>query len=703
MKKSLLILFLFVYSFVLGQQSKPDPVKPTYKPFVISSDTLKKYDISPFIQFIADTANQYSIEQVSSLAFANKFIPVANRIISKTHWMRFTIKSNLNYDKEWLLSIEGNNESIYLVYIPDVTGKIIVKKLGNIPLKERDFKHGGVTAINCLFRGEQEQTIYVKRTSDDKESLWAAVELKNKDTVLENMSNTRLINGIFLGIFLIMIIYNAILYISIKERSYLYYVLYIFFFALFIISATGLGFEFLWSNHPYWSNYIKGIAVISFLNFYVGFGKTYLNTKKHLLKWNKAIDIQIIGLSISAGLMFIIDRMPDWVQGIMGTMLVVFAVSSFIILLIPAILCIRKGISHARYFLFGNIMVVLGAGLMLFSAIAGVPSLAGISMYMGVTMEIIIFSIGIGAKVNGLTKDKVKAQEETIAQLEENEKLKDKVNRELEQKVSERTAEVVKQKEIIEEQNKEVTDSINYAKRIQQAKLPKKEEIYSAFPNCFVLFKPKDIVSGDFYFFHKNKQSVFIAAADCTGHGVPGAFMSMIGSERLEDAVSQSMDTSEILNLLNKGIKTSLRQSDSDESTRDGMDIALCSVDTVNYIVKYAGANRPLYIIRKGQTEIEEIKATKKAIGGLTVNDQHFDTHELKLQQGDTFYISTDGYADQFSGQDKKLTTKKFKQILIDIQDKTMQEQEIYLDNFIENWKTGIEQIDDILVIGVKL
>lgn len=265
-------------------------------------------------------------------------------------------------------------------------------------------------------------------------------------------------------------------------------------------------------------------------------------------------------------------------------------------------------------------------------------------------------------------------------------------------------SEVEKSKYIIEEKNKDITDSITYAMRIQQAKLPNKEEIYYSLPTSFILFKPKDIVSGDFYFFRKTDQCIFIAAADCTGHGVPGAFMSMIGSEKLEDAISQSMDTSVILKQLNKGIKTSLRQSDSDESTRDGMDIALCSVDTQNFIVKYAGANRPIWIIRNGPTEIEEIKATKTAIGGLTEDDQHFDTHEIKLQKGDTFYICTDGYADQFSGNDeKKLMTKKFKEILLNIQGKSMQEQEQYLDNFIENWKAGTEQVDDILVIGVRL
>ncbi len=194
-------------------------------------------------------------------------------------------------------------------------------------------------------------------------------------------------------------------------------------------------------------------------------------------------------------------------------------------------------------------------------------------------------------------------------------------------------------KKEIEEKNKEIIDSINYAKRIQQAKLPQKGEIYSSLPNSFILFKPKDIVSGDFYFFHKNNNSILIAAADCTGHGVPGALMSMIGSEQLNDAVWKSRDTSEILKHLNKGIKISLRQSEHDESTRDGMDIALCSVDTKKCIVNYAGANRPIWIIRNGQTEVEEIKPTKTAIGGLTEDNQHFDTHEIKLQQGDTFYI----------------------------------------------------------------
>ena len=262
---------------------------------------------------------------------------------------------------------------------------------------------------------------------------------------------------------------------------------------------------------------------------------------------------------------------------------------------------------------------------------------------------------------------------------------------------------LIAQKKITEAKNKEIQDSITYAKRIQSAKLPDKNEINKALPNSFVLFKPKEIVSGDFYYFHKNETNVFIASADCTGHGVPGAFMSMIGSEKLDDALSKTTDTSKILSLLNKGVKLSLKQSDSYESTRDGMDIAICSIDTDARIVKYAGANRPIWIIRNGQTVVEEIKATKKAIGGFTQDSQHFDSHEIKFEQGDTFYISTDGFADTFGKGGKKLMTRGFKEILLSIQDKSLKEQEQHLDRFIEDWKGGTEQIDDILVIGVRL
>lgn len=261
----------------------------------------------------------------------------------------------------------------------------------------------------------------------------------------------------------------------------------------------------------------------------------------------------------------------------------------------------------------------------------------------------------------------------------------------------------------LEQKNKEVMDSIHYAKNIQTAFMPERSELQDLFPESFILYKPKDIVCGDFYWLKKTQNKVILAVADCTGHGVPGALMSMIGSQKLNDAVLNSTNVSEVLGQLNVEIKTCLRQSEETDSSKDGMDIALCAIDYITAangqrVLEFAGANRPLFIIKKSSKEIIEIKATKKAIGGFTDTDQHFDIHHVSMQKGDTFYMFSDGYADTFGGpSDKKLMTKKFRQMLLDTQHLPMKAQGQYLDEFIENWKSGTEQSDDILVMGVRL
>ena len=256
----------------------------------------------------------------------------------------------------------------------------------------------------------------------------------------------------------------------------------------------------------------------------------------------------------------------------------------------------------------------------------------------------------------------------------------------------------------LETAQKDISDSINYAKRIQNAMLPDIALLSNSFPESFILFKPKDTLSGDFYWFKEDEDTFLLAAADCTGHGIPGALMSMIGIGKLNNAALKTKEPSEVLKQLNKSIEVALCQSSLYEHSHDGMDIAVCSIDKENKTLKFAGANRPLWIIRHGQSEIEEIKGTKKAIGGLrTMLNPNFDSHEIKLQQGDTFYIFSDGYADQFGGErQKKLMTKRLKQILLSIRHLPMPQQENFLNSFIEEWKAGEEQVDDILILGVK-
>lgn len=291
---------------------------------------------------------------------------------------------------------------------------------------------------------------------------------------------------------------------------------------------------------------------------------------------------------------------------------------------------------------------------------------------------------------------------------------KKKANRLLEQQ----SLEIINQKQeieakskLIELKNEETEQSILYAKRIQHAILPPHNEIQQYLNDYFILYKSKDIVSGDFYFFSDKYANeggrVYIASVDCTGHGVPGAFMSMIGYEKLKDAVDLATEPGKILTELNKGVKSALRQSSEANSTRDGMDLSLCAIPVKSNgttTISYAGANRPLWIIKKDSALVEEIKATKVAIGGLTHDSQEFEQHDIHLQKGDTIYMFSDGYADQFGGpKKKKLMTGKFKDIILSIQHLSIKEQHDYLNNFIEKWMDGSEQVDDILVIGVKV
>ncbi len=276
---------------------------------------------------------------------------------------------------------------------------------------------------------------------------------------------------------------------------------------------------------------------------------------------------------------------------------------------------------------------------------------------------------------------------------------------ELEEKVRDRTAKISKQKEMIEEQNKHITDSIRYAKRIQNAILPPDSYVQSTVPNSFILYRPKDIVSGDFYWLKVIDKKVIIAAVDCTGHGVPGAFMSIVGSNQLNHAVNvvDARKPSDILDALNQGVTNTLREKSSDSSVRDGMDIALCSIDYENLKVQYAGAYNPLYLVRNN--ELIQYKADKFPIGQSGSEEfKKYTNNEVDVQKGDTLYIFSDGYADQFGGpRERKFMYKAFRNLLTEISNEPIDKQEEILDKTINEWKGDLEQIDDIIVIGIKI
>ncbi len=265
------------------------------------------------------------------------------------------------------------------------------------------------------------------------------------------------------------------------------------------------------------------------------------------------------------------------------------------------------------------------------------------------------------------------------------------------------------QKEIVEEKNNEILDSISYAKRIQQSILPPKRIIKSFLQESFILYLPKDIVSGDFYWMEnvssKNGEnnSILFAAVDCTGHGVPGAMVSVICHNALNKAVQEFKLSSpaKILDKVEELVKDSF--SDNDENVNDGMDIALCSLNFETKKLIFSGANNPLWLIRKNSRDVETVSATKQPIGGVR-EKVPFVNHELTLQPGDSIYIFSDGYADQFGGpKGKKLKQRPFKEYILSIQNEPMNKQHQLIEKHFTSWKGSLEQIDDVCVIGVKI
>lgn len=275
------------------------------------------------------------------------------------------------------------------------------------------------------------------------------------------------------------------------------------------------------------------------------------------------------------------------------------------------------------------------------------------------------------------------------------------------------------QNEIIAEKNKDITDSINYAKRIQGAILPEENILLSHYES-FIYYQPKDIVSGDFYWIKEIGNKLYFSVVDCTGHGVPGAFMSIIGFNALNRIVEdlQLIETGLILDKLNELVLHSIRQQDKDGSSiRDGMDISICCIDKEHETLEFSGANNPLYLLRSTAISAEnfpiyltengynliEIKANKMAIGGIE-NTKKYQTHLIQLHKGDTIYLFSDGYADQFGGpKSKKFMYKKFKELIASIQEQSMDEQKNILDKTTLDWRGNLDQIDDICVMGVRI
>jgi serine phosphatase RsbU (regulator of sigma subunit) len=586
------------------------------------------------------------------------------------------------------------------------TQQVTTRKSGNmLHPRKKDINISGSDDLLIYLPPSESDTLFLRVTLGPESVLSnLTFTISTQQSVLSHDRSKRLVFGIFTGILLIMVLYHIPLFVRGRENSYLYYILYILAVLIFFIDKEGFIYELI----PRLIRTPITIFLLEiFLLFYLLFGRAYLDTRNTLQSWDTILLIAmwftVGGLILNFTIILLQGfgmELPYFIELGGFAIMIVSAIGCLFLAIVPAMILTRENFQPARYFLFANLFLILGisTNYALADYMIGKHALE-----FGVTLQILTFSIGLSERINLLKKSREVAQRRIIDQLKENAALKDKVNRELEDKVQERTFEIQAQKEHIEKQNKEIKYSFDYAKKIQNTVLPGDEVFETLFGEHFIFFKPRDIVSGDFYWISQNGKRIVLTAADCTGHGVPGSLMSMLGITMLHEIVNEKgvMNSDEILNQLRLSIARTLKQEGRIGEQKDGIDMALIIYDTQSRILQFSGANNPIYIVRNG--EMLEYKGNNMPVAYYEKMSD-FTRYTIEMKKGDRVYMCTDGFPDQFGGpQGKKFKYKPFKDLLLEVHERPMEEQHRILSLIFDEWKGDLSQIDDVLVIGLRL
>ncbi len=516
------------------------------------------------------------------------------------------------------------------------------------------------------------------------------------------------------------VIDNFFIFITVRDKIYLWYVAYVVSAGILIIGESGLFFEFVikdWYFLNNYKNYVGGLVIFFAAFFLINF----LQINTYLPRWGKILYVCLFFALISCILNLLGMRLESEVLGHLSGILACFA------LIIIGIVIYFKGFKTARYYIFAWFFFLVGT-IVFLADLNGVFSsnfYTRHAMQIGSAIEISLLSFALADRINTYRKEKEEAQQESFDALKENERLVLDQNKILEQKVEERTlqlkesnqelSQVIEELDVTNEsltklnsemakKNEDITASITYAKKIQQVMLPAQSDIERLIPKHFIVYEPRDLVAGDFYWIEQKNDKTFIVVADCTGHGVPGAFMSMIGHELLNQTIinQQISKPDVILNEMHKSIKKALKQDET--HNRDGMDMVVVVWDKKQNTLEYAGAHNPLVITK--ENEIIELKGDKYGIGGLELKEKNFTSQLIHLDEykNSTFYMYSDGYQDQFGGEfGKKFMKKQFKETLLKASTFEIKEQKKYLEDILKNWKKDERQTDDILVVGIQI
>ncbi|MDX2360227.1 MAG: 7TM diverse intracellular signaling domain-containing protein [Crocinitomicaceae bacterium] len=590
------------------------------------------------------------------------------------------------------------------VHLKSILEGKMVESGDGIPFSRKSIRSNKSVLPIELQPGQRE--LYILELSSDGEIISLPMIFWEKDKFEINERSHQFSIGIFYGIFLFVIIIYTTFYVLLKDRLFFLYTAYVLFSGLLQFALDGYIHEFVLTSGGYTTQhsviFIAGITVW----FALRYATRYLALEGRLRK----IALGFSGIVlITVGLSLI----PGKIYEICYPLINGFSLLAVIFLLLVAIRVRKHNASISRLFLLGLFSLLVGAVIFILGnfSVIDYPALTQNSLKAGTLVEIICLSILMAGKYKSLQDEKEKAQLQLLSEMEAKNILIEETNVRLESEVKERTSEIEQQRKLLKTKNEDFVSSIKYAERIQSALLSNEQKFKSHLPNSFVIFRPKDIVSGDFYWIEHIDPAeswpeglTVYATADCTGHGVPGAFVSIICNNLLKLGKTHKDVNSpgEALDFVDREINSTLNTQYSDEQIRDGMDVALCAIDRHSMTLNFAGANSKVYISRKG--ELIEVKGDRKAIGNTHDDKSGFNTSTVPIESGDILYTFSDGIVDQFGGpQHKKFGTKRLKELLLTATSLSLEEQQRAINDAFDQWKQDEEQIDDVLFIGVQI
>ncbi len=685
-------------------------------------------NIARQVVFLRDDTHQLSFKQILSKEVQQKFQPNRQTILNlglgnSSIWIKFTVQTSIR-TSPYLLEL-GNAEIDQATLYCESMGQLLKKTtLGDhLNYQKRDFKTNHFLYELTNLSPGQTYTYYLHCVTNG--TLKYPLTLGPFKAFLEKNHREDLIIGIYFGWMFIMIFYNLFIWITTKETSYLWYVTYLIPTLLFTASWRGYALEFLWPAQVSLNNYITSMAALTSLAALI-FSNSFLNTSRFAPLVRKVSYLVFIPFSAVVVGTNLAGYNATSVQALQ------FLALSNIFLYLMGFVVLRKGYKPARLYLLGWGVIFIAIIHSTLSNFNLLPknALTEYMIELGTSLEVLLFSLALADKITFYRREKEVAQKEVLKALEVNKKIVEDQNEILEQKVVAKTqeltaanqvllqneGEISAQRDALKEQNqalsqyqKRIGQSFQLAQIIQQAFLPTNELIQQIFSEHFIIYRPKDVVSGDFYWLCPKQDHIILVAADCTGHGVPGAFITLIGKNLLDKIIKidQVTNPGSILNQLHQEIQVAFRQ-EKGKGNNEGMDASVISIqklpDTPHRMrVWFAGAKNSLLYLNQDQKKIHELKATRKSIGGYINDRVLFETQVLTLPVDTTLYLGSDGLSDQNNVTRRSFGKARVKAFHENHAHLSLPDQGTLLEETLQAFMKGTEQRDDILWMGLRV